>query len=792
MRPRRVEMEGFSAFRARTVVDFTDVDLFAFVGATGAGKSSVIDAIVFALYGSVPRYGSDRLVHPVITQGKPEARVQLDFEVGGRTYTAVRVVRRTKAGASTKEARLQCGDEVLAADARAVTDAAVELLGLDLEQFTKCVVLPQGAFAALLHDTSAKRQDLLVKLLDLGVYEQVAAAARRRVQAADQRLAVLGGQLEQLAGATDDAVADAEQRVGAVEAVVHRLDLAAPALAELDDRLRSAEAEVASVQVQLGAVTGVAIPGDVEGVAAAVRAAGERVEATGANERDAVDAVASAEASRLALGDPAALRTQLAAHHDAITLRERVDNGRARVAEQRDAVVPLEQAAERAADELDRATAALERARLDHAAADLARHLHVGDDCPVCGSEVTRLPSVDAAELGRAEAALAQAREAHQAAVAAVGGSRTTLAGFVAKLESLVESLASIEAALVDADPPGEIEQRLAAIDAAEAALAAARDVDARARAAAAAARAERDQAVAAEARARAELSAVRDRLAAQAPPALGDDLAADWRRLTEWCAARADELRSALDEAGARRDAAGEERTALLAELTATATAAGVAVASPAQLRDACVRAAADAAATHQRLLEQRAQAEVLRAEQVEVADRRGVHEVLVAELHPKRFEAWLLEEALGALVDGASERLEQLSSGRYAMALDDKQTFEVIDHANADERRLARTLSGGETFLASLALALALAERVAELSPAGHTSLDAIFLDEGFGTLDPETLDVVASAIEELGAGGRMVGVVSHVRELAERVPTRFEVRRGPDTSVVERVDA
>ena len=66
----------------------------------------------------------------------------------------------------------------------------------------------------------------------------------------------------------------------------------------------------------------------------------------------------------------------------------------------------------------------------------------------------------------------------------------------------------------------------------------------------------------------------------------------------------------------------------------------------------------------------------------------------------------------------------------------------------------------------------------------------LDAIFLDEGFGTLDPETLDVVAATIENLGQSGRMVGVVTHVSELAARVPVRFVVRKGAGTSVVEKV--
>ena len=85
---------------------------------------------------------------------------------------------------------------------------------------------------------------------------------------------------------------------------------------------------------------------------------------------------------------------------------------------------------------------------------------------------------------------------------------------------------------------------------------------------------------------------------------------------------------------------------------------------------------------------------------------------------------------------------------------------------------------------------LALALSERVAELAADGAVRLEAIFLDEGFGTLDADTLDVVASAIESLGASGRMVGLVTHVRELADRVAVRFEVAKGPVTSTVEKV--
>src|SRR3954454_3976055 len=136
MRPERLEVAGFGVFRDAVVIDFEGADLFALTGPTGAGKSTVIDAIVFALYGSVPRYDNKNLVAPVISQGKVEARVRLDLRVGGERYRIVRVVRAAgKGGATTKEARFErLGDagegseagesvEVLAGTADEVTAA---------------------------------------------------------------------------------------------------------------------------------------------------------------------------------------------------------------------------------------------------------------------------------------------------------------------------------------------------------------------------------------------------------------------------------------------------------------------------------------------------------------------------------------------------------------------------------------------------------------------------------------------------------------------------------------------
>ncbi len=107
----------------------------------------------------------------------------------------------------------------------------------------------------------------------------------------------------------------------------------------------------------------------------------------------------------------------------------------------------------------------------------------------------------------------------------------------------------------------------------------------------------------------------------------------------------------------------------------------------------------------------------------------------------------------------------------------------FRVLDHDNAGQPRSTDTLSGGETFLASVSLALELSEQIQR--EAGAVSLDSIFIDEGFGSLDPETLEIVTEAIESLPTGGRMVGIITHIPELTRRLPFRIWVEKSPTGS-------
>jgi DNA repair protein SbcC/Rad50 len=195
-------------------------------------------------------------------------------------------------------------------------------------------------------------------------------------------------------------------------------------------------------------------------------------------------------------------------------------------------------------------------------------------------------------------------------------------------------------------------------------------------------------------------------------------------------------------------------------------------------------VAQAATAARDAERLTEQLTARKTLEKEVEALGSRARVYQSLAGELRRDRLITYLQEEALELLAEAGSERLLFLSQDRYRLVFEEDEFF-VEDRQNGDERRSVRTLSGGETFLASLALALALAEQIPVVAVSQRSRLQSLFIDEGFGALDPDSLEVATEALSRLGGQDRMVGVVTHVSELAEKMPVRVVVEKFPNGS-------
>ena len=822
MRPLRLDLHGFTVFREPTTVDFTDTDFFALVGPTGSGKSTILDAICFALYGTVPRWNDRRAVANALAPSSAQARVRLVFESGGLRYAATRVVRRDGKGrVSTAQAGLErlprgfdlstlddvTGElgEPLAGTPAEMDQAVLEAIGMPYEQFTSCVVLPQGAFAEFLHAKPAARQQILVNLLGLSVYEEVRDRATALAGAAEAELAATDRLLAELSDASDEALAGAAERVDAMGALATEVSGTVPLLTQAQRDAQAAAAALADLDGELARLARVRVPDGAADVAAAVATAGEAVARAAAEV-----AAAEAEEERLrteqaGAGDLAELHRRL----DALAERERLVVSAGELAgavnaaevEHGRAVRALDEAAEAAAGAATRHAAAqqaLEDARTADRAASLRPHLRVGDACPVCTQPVTRLPATpEVPAMRAAQAALALAQDEVEATARtrslrerAARDLDRTLSRARAERDALTDRLS-----ILDARVAGVVEEEVRAALAGAERLG--RELDAagrRVRAAREAHRGATTQATRAQDRLAArwkEFDAVRDAVAPLGPPpAERADLAAAWRALADW--AGAEEKRRGADRvklAGSVTDAQAAAR-GVADRIDALFAAAGLrAPAGGTGPVEAAAVAVANAESARARLVERRSQADRLR-------ERRGGHErdgqvarALAGHLRANNFERWLLEEALDLLVQGGSRILRELSGGQYEL-VHDKGEFSVVDQHDAALRRPVRTLSGGETFQASLALALALSEQLSGMST-GAVSLESIVLDEGFGTLDSSTLDTVAATLENLAArGDRMVGVVTHVVPLAERVPVRFEVRKDARSARVERI--
>jgi exonuclease SbcC len=204
--------------------------------------------------------------------------------------------------------------------------------------------------------------------------------------------------------------------------------------------------------------------------------------------------------------------------------------------------------------------------------------------------------------------------------------------------------------------------------------------------------------------------------------------------------------------------------------------------------LRERRSRLEAEIADFERRCAEKEQEEQKLRESETESRLAADLRKLLGAE-----FTDYLSEGAVKALMHDASVHLQKLTHNRYSFRIDYKRRsieLLIVDHEDQQRTRPTHSLSGGETFLASLAIALALSQSFRQIATgkAAKTSTECLLLDEGFGTLDREGLQLVTETLQELrGEEGRVVGIITHVEEVAAAMPRRIEVRKGSRASTI-----
>jgi len=820
MRPLELTLEGFKSYRERIAFDWRDRRLVGIVGPIGSGKSSILDAISFALYGKTPQVES--ATRSLIHQLADQSHVELRFQVDGQVWRAVRSLRRK--GASGHQLELLADDtpdpevlEVVTLEG-AMNERIEQILGMDFKTFCRSVLLAQNRFAEFLKATPTQRDAVLKGVFGFERLDEALRVARWHLERLDLELASLQKERERVNEARAE-LAQAREAAQTTRARSAALEAAGPEVERLEKERDAATGDIETAAARIGALTEIAggLPpeADVGSAVEAALEAGTQIAAANAAADEAKKAKAAREAELAdvasRLGDRERFRSfehLLQAHERQVeerrsagtevertdgelaSARESLEEGTASGRAAADALAAADDTLAGALAALGSAREALMDAKHAEMAHELRSGLAAGEPCPVCRQEVHAVPKagvapkVTAAQkaLTRAEKAEGADRTRKERCATAEASARTAIteAGKrIVKAEAdcarAGTALAAIEADLAatksqlveglhaDGDFRSLFEARRSELAAAESAFEDARADLERARADLEEAKRLAEGASDAIAALANRLSGLwgrldEDRDFSRDPDALAESFA----ELRAAIVVRHDEAIAARDAANTRIDDARQARSALLDAL-------GLAPAD--DFRRALAEAAmahGTAAARVQDLEERIASASELERQVMEGEARRAIAKRLTDDLQPSRFLGFLLQEERAELAELGSDHFADLSDGDYRFTDDD--LFEILDLNAANKKRKADSLSGGETFLASLALALALAEMVAR----GGGRLDSFFLDEGFGSLDPEHLDRAMDGIERLVSENehRLVVLVSHVTEMRDAI--------------------
>ncbi|MEG1913570.1 MAG: SMC family ATPase [Acidaminococcaceae bacterium] len=866
MKPLQLTLTAFGSYAETQLIDFTllgDKSFFLIHGPTGSGKTTILDAISFALYGTASGdLRETKNLRSDYAQPSSKTQVSFSFRSGDKSYEVTRSPEQTvqkKRGEGTRKLPAEAalielkGAErlVLASRSNEVTQHIENIIGFKAEQFRQIVLLPQGEFRRFLIAESKERKAILETLFKTEIYRQIESLLAERSKALEQEYNENKSARAYLLSTAE--CADKTLLLAKVTAYQNRLVALEQAKTAATTAVSTAQVALQNArqladafsEAQTAAATHLALVDQKEAIhaqklqlAQAEQAAlvepyynncnqaYKKLQASTNAAQQAQTQLVTGQAHQQKLIDqlkallpqapleqlPQLLATAAVAVEKLVTTKQTLS----KLHKAQEILAQLVAQTTKAQQQLSQSHSDYQLAnqqltdlrRLDrqNLAFRLASDLQTGKPCPLCGSVEHPQPAVGAStvpiDLVAAEEALQTAQANHLAATGTSSALSARLTTQKAQCQELTQelqacgnpSVTTLSAQLVAQKQQLEQLQLL-------------QDSYQENQLTLATARAQVINALSNQASLQTDFDLYRSEYQAQ--------LAAHGFLLSNNLGAK-----DALTQAQTAFLAAKRSPTACSAlkaaistygELLAAATdrleRAQLAVHGQTPPELAVFLSTADAAATELQTLQ--SQLAVLRRDLTQ--NEQWLQELTTLENRSQKleksyqiasaltqtargdnasklsFSAFVLQAILDDVLQAANQRLSTMSRGRYTLnrmdCVSDARrenglNLEVLDSFTGVSRPV-KTFSGGEIFLASLSLALGLSDVVQAY--AGGMRLDTILVDEGFGSLDAESLDMAIRTLTDLQKGGRLVGIISHVAELRERIATRLEIIPG-----------
>lgn len=901
MRPITLTMSAFGPYAGETTLEMDKLGkqgLYLITGDTGAGKTTIFDAIAYALYGQAS--GNVReagMLRSKYADPRTLTFVELTFEYGGKTYTVKRnpeYERPSKRGGGlTKqkaEAELKYPDGRVLTKTKEVTAAVEEILGVTRDQFSQIAMIAQGDFLKLLLAKTEERKAIFRKLFKTHKYEALQERLRERFNQLEREKRQLDQSLEQYASGISrpkggeekeplsvgetletlgDLIQQDEKVRQALEQEQERTEKELEAISQLigkgearrktEDQLKAQRMELEKARAQKAEALAAfeseqaKVP-EREKAEAAIKALTEQMPAYEALRQLAQDA--QKQEQELEKQKKTAKRRQInikdlekrlsqqkkeqEAVKDADLELEKTENNRQKaeeasqrlnalanqlgeLEETRKELAAAEVGYQKASHKAERLLLAYNeknKAFLDEQAGLLAKDLKTGEPCPVCGSTDhprpakpgENAPTEDQVNKGKKEweTAAEQQRKASAQTAAIRGREQSQEQEASRQIRQMLGPWGLEEAGTKLEEKKAETKKRLSQLKAEKAA---------------ALAQAEKKKNL------ETEIPKTQQKLE-QEKAALVDaekaiisltETASGLRRKTEEISKTLEFENSDLAKAQIRRHTKNKEaletswkraEQALNQHREKEAACQGSMEALEKQLEQ---EAPVDLEQEREKQQKQQERKQRISREIQDAVSRLDRNRDILRKLQEKGKElerverewTWmkpLSETANGSLpgkekimietyaqmtyfdriLARANTRFMVMSGGQYELKRREEPgnyrsqsglELDVVDHYNGT-RRSVKTLSGGESFKASLSLALGLSDEIQ--SSAGGVRMDTMFVDEGFGSLDEDSLQQAIRALTQLTEGNRLVGIISHVSELKEKIDTRIAVKK------------